>query len=201
MNILKELFKSKQEKETERRMQVKQGRRKVERHIKNQKKQEKRYWEMAQKAYKLGNKDMLLKLARLIAQTRQNIKMWDERMLYFDMIEAMRDQALAGAEFAKAFQSMSESILASADPAMLNKIQLDLEKSSIVAEELEDRLEDFQSSMDDMLEESSSEEREELSEIMSIIRTEAEKSPEDALDPETAALEAEIDRIIKGQAI
>ena len=190
------IFKSKQEKEMERRMQVRQGRRKVERHIKTQKKQVQRYWELAKKAYTLGNRDMLMKLVNLISKTRQNIKMWEERMLYFDMIEAMRDQALAGAEFAKAFQAMSDTILASADPAMLNKIQLDLEKSMMVADELEDRLDEFQSSMDDMLEATSSEDKAELAEILRIIQTEAEKEPEEELDPEIQALEKQIIEIL-----
>ena len=190
------LFKSQQEKEMERRMQVRQGRRKVERHIKTQKKQVQRYWELAKRAYNLGNRDMLLKLANLISKTRQDIKRWEERLLYFDMIEAMRDQALAGAEFAKAFQAMSQTILASADPSVLNSIQIELEKSMMVADELEDRLEDFQSSMDDMLEATSSEDKAELAEILRIIQSEAEKEPQEELDPEIQALEKQIEDLL-----
>ncbi len=189
-------FKSQQEKEMERRMQVRQGRRKVERHIKTQKKQVQRYWDLAKRAYSLSNRDMLLKLANLISKTRQDIKRWEERLLYFDMIEAMRDQALAGAEFAKAFQAMSETILESADPAMLNNIQIELEKSMMVADELEDRLEDFQSSMDDMLDATSSEDKAELSEILRIIQSEAEKEPQEELDPEIQALEKQIEDLL-----
>ncbi len=190
------LFKSQQEKEMERRMQVRQGRRKVERHIKTQQKQVQRYWELAKRAYNLGNRDMLLKLANLISKTKQDIKRWEERLLYFDMIEAMRDQALAGAEFAKAFQAMSQTILASADPSVLNSIQLELEKSMMVADELEDRLEDFQSSMDDLLEATSADEKAELSEILRIIQSEAEKEPQEELDPEIQALEKQIEDLL-----
>ena len=190
------LFKSKQEREMERRMQVKQGRRKVERHIKTQEKQVQRYWELAIRAYKLRNRDMLLKLANLISKTKADIKRWEERLLYFDMIEALRDQALAGAEFAKAFQAMSETILESADPNMLNSIQIELERSMMVADELEDRLEDFQSAMDDMLESTSSEEKAELTKILEIIQSEAEKTPEEELDPEIQALEKQIEDLL-----
>ena len=190
------LFKSKQEREMERRMQVRQGRRKIERHIKTQKKQVQHYWELAKRAYTLGNKDMLSKLVSLISKTKADIKRWEERLLYFDMIEAMRDQALAGAEFAKAFQAMSETILESADPAMLNNIQIDLERSMMVADELEDRLEDFQSAMDDMLEASSSEDKAELAEILRIIQSEAEKEPQEEMDPEIQALEKQIEDLL-----
>ncbi len=189
-------FKSQQEKEMERRMQVRQGRRKVERHIKTQKKQVQRYWDLAKRAYILGNRDMLEKVVNLIAKTRRDIKRWEDRMLYFDMIEAMRDQALAGAEFARAFQAMSETILTSADPAMLDRIQIDLEKSMDVADQLEDRLEDFQSSMDSMFEGVSSDEKAELDEILRIIQAESEKEPEQEVDPEIKAIEKQIDDLL-----
>jgi hypothetical protein len=191
------LFKSQAEKDMERRMQVKKGRRTVERHIRTQEKQVQRYWELAKQAYRLGNADILKKLVSLISKTRLSIDEWKKRLLYFDMIEAMRDQALAGAEFAKAFQSMSETILDNADPAMLNNIQMELEKSMMVAEELEDRLEDFQSSMDDMLADVGPEQdKAELTEIMRMIQSEAEQEPEATADPEIAALEKQIEAML-----
>jgi len=191
------LFKSQAEKDMERRMQVKKGRRTVERHIRTQEKQVQRYWELAKQAYRLGNADILKKLVSLISKTRPSIDEWKKRLLYFDMIEAMRDQALAGAEFAKAFQSMSETILDNADPAMLNNIQMELEKSMMVAEELEDRLEDFQSSMDDMLADVGPEQdKAELTEIMRMIQSEAEQEPEATADPEIAALEKQIEAML-----
>jgi len=187
------LWKSAQEKDMERRMQVKKGRRTVERHIKTQEKQVQRYWELAKKAYRLKNAEMLRKLISLISQTKRMIKIFEERLLYFDMIEAIQDQTLAGAEFAKSFQAMSAIILDNADPTVLNTIQMDLEKSMMVAEELEDRLEDFQSSMDEMLSESGADtNKAELAEIMRMVQAEAEQEPEATLDPEIAALEKQI---------
>ncbi len=192
------LFKSQAEKDMERKMQVKKGRRTAERHIRTQEKQVKRYWELAKEAYRLGNADILKKLVSLISKTRLNIDHWKQRLLYFDMIEAMRDQALAGAEFAKSFQSMAETILDNADPAELNNIQMELEKSMMVAEELEDRLEDFQDNMDDMLADIGPEQdKAELAEIMRMIQTEAEQEPEDAADPEIEALQKQIDAMIR----
>ena len=191
------LFKSQQEKDLERRMQVKQGRRRMENHIKNQSKQVQRYWELAKEAHRLGNGKMLARLASLIQKTRQDIQGWEERRLYFDMIEAMRDQALAGAEFAKAFQSMAATILDNADPAALNKIQLELEKSMLVADELEDRLEDFQGAMDDMMEtEGTSTDKAELAEIMRMIQQEAEQEPETKVDKEIDATMKQIEALL-----
>ena len=194
------LMKSKEEKEMERRIQVKQGRRKAERHIANQKKQVQKYWELAKKAVRLGDREILQKLVTMIAATRRDIQSWERRMLYFDMIEAMRDQALAGAEFAKSFQSMSESILANANPADLSAIQLNLERSMLVAEQLEDRLEDFQSSLDDMLSETGEEDKAEYKEILAMIQREAEQEPESALDGEIAATMKQIEAMLGRQA-
>lgn len=193
------LMKSKEEKETERRMQVKQGRRKAERHIANQKKQVQKYWELAKKAVRLGDREILQKLVTLIVATRQDIQSWERRMLYFDMIEAMRDQALAGAEFAKSFQAMSESILANANPADLTRIQMYLERSMAVAEQLEDRLEDFQASLDDMLSDVSAEEKAEYREILAMIQREAEQEPETAIDKEIEATMKQIEAMLGRQ--
>lgn len=191
------LFKSPQEKEMDRRMQVKQGRRRIERHISTQKKQVQRYWEMAKQAYQLEDTKVLAQLVRLISQTRRAITIWERRLLYFDMIEAQRDQALASADFAQAFKAMSETILTYADPSELNKIQLDLERSAMVAEAMEDRLEDFMESMDDMLgEATSAEEKAELSEIMRMIQTEAEQAPKAAVDDDIDATMKQIEALL-----
>ncbi len=191
------LWKSQQEKDLERRMQVKQGRRRMENHVKNQQKQVQRYWELAKEAQRLGNTRMLARLASLIQRTRQDIKNWEERRLYFDMIEAMRDQVLAGAEFAKAFHSMAATVLDNADPAALNKIQLELERSMLVADELEDRLEDFQGAMDDMMDTEGTEtDKAELAEIMRMIQQEAEQEPDTKVDKEIDATMKQIEALL-----
>lgn len=195
------IIKSKQEKDLERRMQVKQGRRKVERYIRDQQKQVQQYWELAKRAYRLGDKEILQRLVSMIATTRRSIQVWERRMLYFDMIEAQRDQALAGAEFAQAFDSMSKTILDHADPADLSRIQLNLERSMLVAEDLEDRLEDFQASLDEMLEDAgSAEDKAELTEIMRMIQSEAEKEPETQVDSEINATMKQIEELLGRKA-
>jgi len=191
------LFKSEQEKDIERRMKVKQGRRKVERFIRDQQKQAQRYWELARRACRLGDREVLKRLVSLIAQTRRSVNLWERRLLYFDMIEAQRDQAVAGADFAQAFEAMAQTILAHAEPAELARIQVNLERSLMVADELEDRLEDFQTSLDEMLEQAATaEEREELAEIMRMIQKEAEQEPEAVLDKEIEATMKQIEALL-----
>lgn len=190
------LFKSKQEKEIERRLQVKQGRRKAERHIKDQKSQLQTYWDLSKKAYHLGDRELLQRLVTLILSTRADINNWERRMLYFDMIEAQRDQVVASAEFTKAFDSMADSILASADPIDLSRIQAKLERSLLAAEELEDRLEDFQSTMDDMLSNSNQESANEFQEILAQVKKEAENDSDSSIDTEINETLKQIDGML-----
>lgn len=195
------IFKSKEEKEAERRIQVKSSRRTAERHIQKQRKAEKSYWEMAVKAYKLADQPLVLKLTALIRSTRADIQRWERRMLYYDMIEAQRDQVLAGVEFMKAFRAMTQSILVNARPEDFAQIEADMERSSLVAEELEDRLSDFQSMMDDSLTSMSDEEPQELKEILSAIQREAEHVAEPGLDQDVETLLKQLDDKMKHEGI
>jgi hypothetical protein len=190
-----------QRQEMERQLKIKEGRRKAERHIRNQKKQVRHFWELATKASRLGDRDLVQKLAALISTTRADVNRWERRMLYFDMIEAQRDQALAGSEFAKAFDAMAKSVLLNADPADLARIQLNLERSSLVAEQLEDRLTDFQATMDDMLSDAEEERPQELKEIMAAIDREAEAAGEPGFDAEIEASLKQIDDVLKREGV
>ena len=201
MSPLQFLRDRRQRQEMDRQIKVKEGRRKAERHIRNQRKLVRRYWELATKAARLSDRNMVKKLATMISATREDINRWERRMLYFDMIEAQRDQALAGSEFAKAFDAMANSVLAHADPADLARIQLNLERSTIVAEQLEDRLIDFQETMDDMLSDVEEERPEELGEIIAAIEREAEEAGEPGFDAEIEASLKQLDDMLGREGI
>ena len=201
MNPLKFFENRRQRQEMERQIKVKEGKRKAQRHIKNQKKLMRRYWELATKAYRLGDSALVKKLATLISATRTDVNRWERRMLYFDMIESQHDQVLAGSEFAKAFDAMAQSVLVHANPADLARIQLNLERSTLVAEQLEDRLSDFQETMDEALSDVEDERPEELKEIMSAIEKEAETAGEPGFDAEIEASLKQIDAVLKREGI
>lgn len=190
-----------QQQEINRRIQVKEGRRKAERHVRNQKTMLRRYWEMATKAYRLADKQMVIKIATMISATRADINRWERRMLYFDMIEAQRDQAVAGSEFAKAFDAMAKSVLVHANPADLARIQANLERSTVVAEALEDRLSDFQSTMDEQLADIEEDRPDEIKEILAAIEKEAEAAGEPAFDAEIEASLKQIDAVLKREGV
>jgi len=190
-----------QRQEMERQIKIKEGRRRAERHIRNQKKMIRHYWELATKASRLGDRELVAKLASLISTTRSDVSRWERRMLYFDMIEAQRDQALAGSEFAKAFDAMAQSVLLNADPADLARIQANLERSTMVAEQLEDRLTDFQETMDGMLSDAEEERPQELKEIIAAIEKEAETAGEPGFDAEIEASLKQIDDVLRREGV
>jgi len=185
----------------DRQIKVKEGRRRAERHIRNQKKLVRHYWELATRASRLGDREMVQKIATLISATRADINRWERRMLYFDMIESQRDQAVAGSEFAQAFDAMARSVLVHADPADLTRIQANRERSTLVAEQLEDRLADFQETMDDKLTDVEDERPGELKEIIAAIEKEAETSGEPGFDAEIEASLKQIDAVLKREGI
>ncbi len=190
-----------QRQEMERRIKIKEGRRKAERHILNQKKIMRRYWELATKAERLGDTAMVKKLAALISDARTEINRWERQMLYFDVMESRADQVAAGAEFAKAFEAMAKSILINANPADLAKIQMSVERSSMMADVLQDRLDDFVGIMDEQLVDVEQERPAEIKEIMDAIAKEAQTAGDPGFDAEIEASLKQIDSVLKREGV
>lgn len=201
MSPLRFIEERRQQQDMERRIKIKEGRRKAERHILNQKKIMRRYWEFAAKASRLGDTVMVKKLAALISATREEINRWERQMLYFDVMESRADQAAAGSEFAKAFEAMSKSILVNANPADLARIQTSVERSTMMAETLQDRLDDFVGIMDEQLISVEQERPGEIEEIMQAITREAEAAGEPGFDAEIEASLKQIDAVLKREGV
>jgi hypothetical protein len=190
-----------QKQEMERRIKIKEGRRRAERHIVKQKELMRRYWDLATRANRLGDKVMFKKLAALISSTRVEVNNWERRMLYFDVMESRADQAAAGAEFAKAFEAMAKSVLVNANPADLAKIQMNVERSAMMADVLQDRLEDFTSVLDEQLVSVEQDRPDELRKIMEDIEKEAETSAEPGFDADIEASLKQIDAVLKREGV
>lgn len=201
MSPLSFIEERRQKQEMERRIKIKEARRKSERHIEHQKKVMRRYHELATKAYRLGDKVMFKKLAALISSTRAEINSWERRMLYFDVMESRADQAAAGSEFAKAFEAMAKSVLSNANPADMAKIQLGVERSQMMAEVLEDRLQDFTSVLDEQLSGVEEENPEELRRIMEDLEKESLAAGEPGFDADIESSLKQIDAVLKREGV
>ena len=191
------LEKRKQRKEIERKMQAKEGKRKINRHVRNQQRRLREYWGLAKRAYRLGDRPTFQKIAKAIASTRQDVNRWERLLITFELFEAQRDQAQAGAEFMKAFEAMAQSMLISADPADMARIMQQADMALAMADQMEDRLEDLMEMTDETLADIDAEHQGELSEIMAAIRTEAEEEAEPGFDENLEAAMKQIDEALQ----
>lgn len=182
------LFKSKQEKEIERKIKARQGKKTVERHVQRQKANIQKYWALAKRAYRLNDTKMFEQIATFILSTQRDVTQWERRLLYFDMVEAQRDQVLAAAEFALAYQEMAKSMLASASPADLAKIQKDIEVAMMRSDMMEEVMENLMDLSEGMLQDVQLEDRgNELKQIMGALQTEAVAESQAPSDSEIEA--------------
>ena len=168
------LFKSKQEKEIERKIKARQGKKSVERHVQKQRVNIEKYWGLAKRAYRLHDTKMFEQIASFILMTQRDITQWERRLLYFDMVEAQRDQVLAAAEFAQAYQEMAKSMLSSASPADLAKIQKDIEVAMMRSEVMEEAMDSLMELSEGMLQDVRvGDQSAELKQIMATLQNEA----------------------------
>jgi hypothetical protein len=183
-------IKSKQEKEIERKLKARQGKKTVERHVSRQRAVIQKYWELAKRAYRLKDAKMFEQIATFILMTQRDITEWERRLIHFDMVEAQRDQVVAAAEFAQAYQEMAKSMLSSTDPASLAKIQKDIEVALMRAEMMDDVLENLMDMSEGMLENARLDDRnDEIKQIMAALKSEAE---EESQAPDDAEIEASL---------
>lgn len=173
MNFFKQ---RKQRQEIERKMQARKGKKAVERHLQRQRHNIQEYWKLAKRAVRLKDQKMFQQIAKFILASQKDVTQWERRLLYFDMVQARRDQIGAAAEFAHAYQAMAKSMLANSDPAQLAKIQQDIELGLAQADVMDEMLENLMDISEDMLEDMSMDVADsELSQIMQAIQAEAEE--------------------------
>lgn len=191
------LEKRRQRKEIERKMEAKEGKRKINRHVRNQQKRLRQYWDLAKRAYRLGDRPTFQKIAKAIASTRQDINRWERLLVTFELFEAQRDQAQAGAEFMHAFEAMAQSMLVNADPADMARIMQRADMALALADQMEDRLEDLMEMTDETLADLEVEHQGELAEIMAAIQGEAEEDVEPGFDEDLEAAMKQIDEALQ----
>jgi hypothetical protein len=188
----------KQRQEIERRMQAKEGKRKIQRHVRNQQKRLQQYWQLAKRAYRLGDRVNYTKIAKAIAATRQDVNRWERLLVTFELFEAQRDQAQAGGEFMKAFEAMAKSMLVAADPADMARIMQRADMALALADQMEDRLDDLMDMTDETLAEIETEHQGELAEIMAALQKEAEEEIEPGFeDKDLEAVMKQIDEALQ----
>jgi signal transduction histidine kinase len=178
----------KRQKELDRKIKIKEGRRRLERYIQKQQENLLKYRKLAKRAQRVGDEPMFRQIVLFILRTQRDITQWERRILYFDMVEARKDQVLAAAEFAKAYEVMAQSMLANSNPASIAKIQHDIETGLMRAEMMDDMLENLMDVSGDLLSEpSSAEDASDLKQMMDELTTEAEQEAQGVSNAEIEA--------------
>jgi len=185
MNFFKQ---RKQRQEIERKIEARRGKKAVEQHLQRQRRNIQHYLGLAKRASRLQDQVMFKQIAKFILASQRDVIQWESKLLYFDMVQARRDQIGAAAEFAMAYQSMAKSMLANSNPADMAKIQQDIEMGLAQAEAMDEMLSSLMDISEDMLDGMSADVQEgELAQIMQAIQTEAQQEGQGVSDAEIEA--------------
>ncbi len=134
------LWKSKEEKEIERNIEAKRGKKTIQRYVKKQHDMLPKLWEMGREALRLEDEAQFKQIMIQYLWTGQQIKRWERYLLTFEMVEARRDQARSTHEFLSSLQAMGRSMIANADPKDVAQMQKDLQIGLARAEDMEERM-------------------------------------------------------------
>ena len=136
------------QRQIERDLRIREARRRYEKFIVVEERRNERLHRLAVEAHSVGSHLLRNKLAQIISQTDANIRQWKERMVYFEMMQEIMSQAQACANFAEGFHSMAQSIISTANPADLARIQADMQRSILLADQLNEMTEQMVETMD-----------------------------------------------------
>ena len=190
------LFKSKAEKEQERRMLVKQSMKELEKRIRKLREQEAHYIKAAQVAQR-ENLPRQIQLAKdALKMTVSERKRTMEMLLNAQIISQMRDMSAMTGEFLKAVHNISKSIAGSTSQDV-NKISAELKmamnKVENQTENLADMLENSQDDLGDYSENITSVSDEEIDQLIYGTGSSGSGS-ELSLDDELLALQKELNK-------
>jgi len=127
--MLKNLFKSKRQREIERDINIQRSLTLHKQQITKLTQHERQYMEKAQRAKKMGDNANFRQLCRLIAQTTNQRRAIESQLLHFETLIQTRDRAKLFGEFAKGMKAMSLSIRDTFQDFNAEEIMTDLEKT------------------------------------------------------------------------
>ena len=140
-----------QEAETQRAIQLKITKNRLNRHVAGQREMCNRLTTLAKRAISLNDEANFKKIGRQLIWTKNDIQRWEKYMLSLEMLEARHDQVKASLELLNAVKSMSESMADMAAPGKIGELQNELEQGLAKAANLEQQMEVMMEIMDTTL--------------------------------------------------
>ena len=134
------LFKSKQQRDLEATMQIRQGMKRIQRFVNNAKKVQKRYWGLAKQALRLGDREQFEQLASALMRAREHANRWERYLLQVETLNVRREEVAATGDFIRSVSAMTNSILRGATPEQVAGMQAKMEQAVVKAAALEEVL-------------------------------------------------------------
>ena len=134
------LFKSKQQRELEAKMQVRQGMKRIQRFVNSAKKTQQRYWHLGKQALRLGDREQFEQLAGALIRAREDANRWERYLLQLETLNVRRDEVAATGDFIRSISAMTGSILRGATPEQVVGMQAKMEQALAKSEALEEVL-------------------------------------------------------------
>lgn len=179
-----------QKKEHERDFQVRQGKKRIQRYIDQQRQIEQKLWALGKQALKLGDNAQFQMIGKQIIWTQNDINRWQRYLLSLETLEARRDQARMAGDFMQSLKAMSESLLVGIDGASLVDIEKNIDAGLERVKDLEDRMDLFMEMAEYTLVDIDRADRYRLKEMQTAMRQEAELDEANSFDAQiTAGLE------------
>jgi len=134
------LFKSKQQRELEAKVQIRQGMARIQRFVRSARKTQQRYWDLGKQALRLGDREQFEQLAAAWMRNRELANRWERYLLQLETLNVRRDEVGATGDFIKSVSAMTNSILRGATPEQVAGMQAKMEQAVARAEALEEVL-------------------------------------------------------------
>jgi hypothetical protein len=146
------LFKSKDERRMEREVRIRQGIRQIERAVRQQGRFQDEFIANAQRARRIGDDSQYAFIRNALKKTASVKKMLERQLLAVKNALLIKQQAEANSAFAEAMGQMSREISRIFGETDLAKTQAQWEKAVAQAQTLEQRVELFMESIEDLAE-------------------------------------------------
>lgn len=195
------IFKSREEKEMERSIRLKQFLTKIRREIIECDRRIKTYIDFAKRAKQTGDGQSFATAKSGLKQTMVAKRLRERQLLHLQIAMTVKDQAAADVNFARAMKEVATAIQELVQSVNMTQIQMQYEKSMAQSEALKDQMESFIDTASDTVRERDAQTEAVVKdeEIDRLIEEEAAKSEAEKLDAEIDKGLKDIERQLGGE--
>lgn len=135
------LFKSSEERRLEREMEVRKGLSRIKKQIRSQEREEREFIKKAKRAKQLGDKTQLNFIKASLKRTAYSRRMMERQLLNLEVFKQLKDQAETQADFARALETVAESIAESYGSVDLAQVHKNCERAISQSESMQQMME------------------------------------------------------------